>query len=40
MGLAARRDKETIDWCVEQYPWFTDRMKCITTLHTSGPTLN
>mmetsp|Transcript_27780 Transcript_27780/g.43375 ORF Transcript_27780/g.43375 Transcript_27780/m.43375 type:complete len:249 (+) Transcript_27780:2-748(+) len=31
--------KETIDWCVEQFPWITDRMKCIRKLHKSGPLL-
>lgn len=34
------RDKETLDWCVEEYPWFEDRIKCIRTLHASGPLLN
>ena len=36
----AGRDKETLDWCVEEYPWFEDRIKCIRTLHASGPLLN
>ncbi len=39
-GACGGRDKETVDWCVEEYPWFEDRIKCIRTLHASGPTLD
>ena len=32
-------DKEAIDWCTENFPWFEDRMKCIAKIHSGGPIL-
>merc|ERR1712216_115437 len=34
------RSKETIDWCTENFPWFSDRMKCISKIHHGGPLLD
>ena len=34
------RSKETIDWCTENFPWFSDRMKCISKMHHGGPLLD
>ena len=33
------RDKQTIDWCTENFPWFEDRIKCIKKMHGQGPLL-
>jgi len=32
-------DKENIDWCTENFPWFEDRIKCIRKIHAHGPLL-
>jgi len=33
------RNKESIDWCTENFPWFEDRIKCIRKMHGQGPIL-
>jgi len=33
------KNKENIDWCTENFGWFEDRIKCITTMHSEGPLL-
>jgi len=33
------KNKESIDWCTENFPWFEDRMKCIRKIHGEGPLL-
>jgi hypothetical protein len=32
-------DKESIDWCTENFAWYEDRIKCIAKLHAQGPLL-
>lgn len=32
-------DKESIDWCTENFAWYEDRIKCISKLHAQGPLL-
>lgn len=33
------RNKESIDWCTENFAWFEDRIKCIRKIHAQGPIL-
>jgi len=33
------QNKESIDWCTENFPWFEDRIKCIRKIHAQGPLL-